>query len=128
MFATYDYSNIPVIKVILNGTIENDDDFNNFINEWKVLYEKEEDFEFEFDTKNAGLVNPKYCFYIALFIKDMKKRDKQYLKKSKIYVYNKYIFGLLKMIFSIQKPIAPIEIIYMDDNSNESKIEYISNE
>jgi hypothetical protein len=116
MFAKYNTELFPIVKVDLSGTIKSDDDFADFTNNWLNLYNNERDFTFEFDTKNVGLVNPKYCIYVALFIQNLKKRKTQYLKCSSIYVYNKYVYNLLKFIFSIQSPVAPIQLIYVLKN------------
>ena len=125
MWAKYDYNNFPIIKVTFNGIIENNDDFIDFINKWKKLYDEKREFEFIFDTKNCGLVNPKYSFYMAFFIKKLKKKQKQYLKKSTIYIYNKCILYLLKLVFYIEKPVAPVHLILK--NGNEIKSEEIIN-
>tara|TARA_Y100000992_G_C20892092_1_gene316850 strand:- start:130 stop:513 length:384 start_codon:yes stop_codon:yes gene_type:complete len=126
MFANYDYTNFPLVKIDLSGNIENNDDFLNFTNQWLELYDNKNYFEFIFDTSKCGLINAKYCIYTALFIKKIKQQKIQYLKKSKIYVYNKYIFQLLKIIFYIEKPVAPVEIIYYNELNN-SKISEIIN-
>ena len=63
---------------------------------------------------------------MALFIKKIKQQKIQYLQKSKIFVYNKYIFQLLKIIFYIEKPVAPVEIIFYNELNN-SKITEIIN-
>jgi hypothetical protein len=126
MFANYDYTNFPLVKIDLSGNIENNDDFLNFTNQWLELYDNKKYFEFIFDTSKCGLINAKYCIYTALFIKKIKLQKIQYLKKSKIYVYNKYIFQLLKIIFYIEKPVAPVEIIYYNELNN-SKISEIIN-
>ena len=34
MFANYDYTNFPLVKIDLSGNIENNDDFLNFTNQW----------------------------------------------------------------------------------------------
>lgn len=125
MFAKYDYSNFPLVKIDLSGNIKNNEDFLNFTNQWLKLYDNEKEFEFIFNTYNCGLINPKYCLYTALFIKKIKQKKIQYLKKSTIYVYNKYIFHLLKIIFYIEKPVAPINIIFYDKLNNLKIIENI---
>jgi len=118
MFAKYDYINFPLVKIDLSGTIKNNDDFLNFTNQWLKLYNKKENFEFIFNTYNCGLINPKYCIFTALFIKKIKQQKIQYLQKSTIFVYNKYIFQLLKIIFYIEKPVAPVEIIFYNELNN----------
>ena len=84
MVAIYDYTNFPIIKVDLSGNINTNDDFQNFTSQWLDLYKYKQNFEFEFDTKNTGYINPIYCLYTAIFIKSIKKQNPQYLKKSKI--------------------------------------------
>ena len=116
MFAQYDYSNFPIINITLNNTIENDNDFNNFINEWINLNNNKKKYKMIFDTQNCGFINPKYCFYMAMFIKKMKKEKIKYLQKSQIIVYNNYILKLLELIFYFEKPIAPVEICLKNNN------------
>ena len=116
-FANYNYDNYPIVNVDFSGSINNDIEFKNFINEWTQLYEKNQDFEFIFNTKDIGYVNVKYCMYIALFIKSLKKRPIQYLKKSTIHVYNDYIYKLLSTVFTIQNPVAQVEIILYKNNA-----------
>ena len=118
MVAIYDYSNFPIVKVDLSGSINTNDDFQNFTSQWLELYKLHTYFEFEFNTINTGYINPLYCLYTAFFIKSIKKQNPQYLKKSKIYVYNKYIFKLAKYIFYIEKPVAPVELILINENNN----------
>tara|TARA_B100000424_G_C22939098_1_gene499679 strand:- start:462 stop:842 length:381 start_codon:yes stop_codon:yes gene_type:complete len=123
MFANYDYSNFPIIKVDLSGCISNNSDFQSFINPWLQLYNSKKNFEFEFDTKNIEFINPIYCIYCVFFIKSIKKQNPQYLLKSKIYVYNRYILKLAKYIFYIEKPVAPVELILINKDYSQN-IEY----
>ncbi len=116
MFAIYDYSNFPEVNVSFNGIITNENDFLLFIEAWNQLYNDKREFTFIFDMKNIGLINPKYCFKMALFISDLKKQKKQYLLKSKIINVNKIMNILLRITFTIQSPVAPVEI-YNNDNT-----------
>ena len=101
MFATFDNSDFPIVKVTLSETIVDRNDFENFLQEWLKLYDNKEYFTFVFDTQNVGFINPKYSVLMSLFIKELKKRDIQYLEKSEIYVYNKFTMYLLDLIFII---------------------------
>lgn len=127
MWAKYNFNNFPIVKVEFDGVIEENKDFIDFINKWKRLYDEKEDFEFIFDTSGCGLVNPKYSFYMAFFIKNLKKKPKQYLKKSTIYIYHKCILYLLKMVFYIEKPVAPVHLVFKEKETNEIKKEEIIN-
>jgi len=115
MFAEFNHDEFPIVKVTLNDNIENREDFENFLNEWLRLYDNEEYFSFEFDTRNVGFINPKYSILMSLFIKELKKRDIQYLTSSRIYVYNKFTKYLLDLIFFLQKPVATVYIHYNDE-------------
>ena len=115
MFAVFDHDEFPIVKVTLNNNIENREDFENFLNEWLRLYDNNEYFSFEFDTRNVGFINPKYSVLMSLFIKELKKRDIQYLTSSRIYVYNKFTKYLLDLIFFIQKPVATVHIHYNEE-------------
>jgi hypothetical protein len=119
MFATYDFSNFPIVKIILKGSILDDNDFSNFTNQWINLYDNKKHFEFLIYIENLEYIELKYCLYTAIFLKSMKKKPIQYLKKSKIYTSSKYIYYLLNIIFNIEKPVAPLELIFIDKNKNE---------
>ena len=114
-FATFDRSEFPKVKVTFSENITDRNDFEKFLSEWLELYDNCKYFEFVFDTINVGLINPKYSIMMSLFIKELKKRDIQYLTKSEIYVYNKFTKYLLDLIFNLQKPVAPVHIYYDDE-------------
>ena len=110
MFVEFDETKYPIVRVNFSGVIRNENDFNEFTNKWIELYSRKSKFTFIFDTRNMGMMGPKYCFKMATFIKNLKKRPVQYLEKSIIIVSNRYIRLLLWLIFSIQKPVAPVYI------------------
>ena len=122
MWSKFNYDNLPIVNVEFDGIIENNNDFVFFINEWEKLYNKKEDFEFVFDTSGCGIINPKYSLYMAHYIKKLKKKPIQYLKKSTIYVYHKTILHLLNLVFYFEKPVAPVHLIFKNNNIEEKKI------
>ena len=63
-----------------------------------------------------GYVNPKYCYKMSLFISELKDMDKQYLTSTRIINVNRYLYYLLRLIFAIQKPVAPVTIVYNGEN------------
>ena len=119
MWANYYYNQNNLIKVRFTNGIEKKCDFSTFIEKWVDLYEKKNDFTFIFDTINTSIVNPYYCYKMANFIYELKKRDKQYLNFSVIIVKNYAIKILLNIIFSIQKPVAPVFLI---NNNKENEL------
>lgn len=111
MFAEFDESEFPIVRVTFHGRIKAPIDFENLILMWEKYYKRKEPFYFMFDTRNMGIVSLKYCFRMASFIKRLKRRYKrQYLQHSVILVKNRYIKFLLWVTFKAQKPVAPVYI------------------
>ena len=110
MFAEFNEDNFPIVYVKINSRIENDNDFQLFLNHWKLLYKNKKYFTFIFDTKDVNWIPIKYSIKMALFIKELKKEEHQYLQKSIINIYSENVNLLLNFIFIIQKPVAPVEI------------------
>ena len=121
MFATYDYTKSPEVKVTFHGNINIEQDFTEFTKKWEIamhgyshLYEKKTNFTFLFDMSDISMISPFYCYKMAFFIHDLKQQPIQYLQSSKIYNINSFIYGLLRLIFAIQSPVAPVTILYDD--------------
>ena len=121
MFAIYDFSlyeTNSIVNVKLNKNIENNEDFNTFLNKWRELYQNKKDFIFIFDTSNVGFIPIKYSIQMSLFIKKLKKEKYQYLQKSIIYTNNNIVKRMLDFIFMLQPPVAPVYIIDNKDYIN----------
>ncbi len=116
MWATYNYDNLPTINVTISGVIENDNEFNMFIQHWIELFNSNNDFNFYFDTINCGLIHIKYAVWMAFWIKRFKWKRYKNLKFSKILVSHNSVLYLLRLIFYIEPPIAPVEVIYKQNN------------
>ena len=108
MWCNIDKTNFPIVKVSFNNEKQVEAEFDLFLEEWKKLYDEENYFYFIFDTCQLGMLNVKYAYKMSKFIKELKKRDEQYLKKSLIIVKNQYISFLLNIVFSITKPVADV--------------------
>lgn len=108
MWCVIDKSHFPIIKISFNAEAQIEKEFDLFLEEWLSLYEQEKEFYFIFDTCQLGLMNVKYAYKMSKFIKELKKRDKQFLNKSLIIVKNQYISFLLNIVFSITKPVANV--------------------
>ena len=127
MFAEYDYSQFPIVNVYFSSTVENNEDFNNFTEEWYNLYRRGEPFKFIFHTEGVRNVPIKYSFMMAKFIKRLKKEKIQYLENSIIFVSSKLVKSLLGIIFFFQSPVAPVYIVYSDITDKEKYINDIRN-
>ena len=114
MFTKYDYSKYhtdSLVTVLFGTKPVDDEDFQDFLNKWLLLYELKKDFTFIFNCENVNLVPIKYCIKMSLFIRSLKRKEYQYLKKSIIYIPNRTAKRLLDFIFMIQPPVAPVFII-----------------
>ena len=116
MFAEFDYSSFPIVNVKINSKVDDDEDFELFLNSWRKLYDDEKNFSFIFDTKDVGWIPLKYSFKMSMFIKELKQRNIQYLQQSTIHVYNTTVMNLLSLIFILQKPVAPVNIMRNNQN------------
>ena len=111
MFAVFDRENFPIVSVTMNGKPETDEDFDNFISEWKKLYQEREDFIFVFNTENVTNPDIKYSIKMSQFIKNLRKENYQYLQKSYILINKNKVRWLLDFIFSVQPPVADVYLI-----------------
>jgi len=110
-WANYDYSEFPLVKVYMKNKIESDESFYAFLEEWKSLFEQNNEFTFIFDTTNVGLVNIKYAFKMRNFIKNLKRKENCPLQKSIIITKTRWIRFLLSLIFKMESPVATTYII-----------------
>ena len=117
MFAEYDYSEFPNVKVTLNN-IDNEEDFDKFLEEWLKLYIQQKDYTFIFDTRNVSSIQIKYSFRMSEFIKELKKQEYHYLKKSIILIDNTFVKTMLNFILNLQSPIAPIYLVNNEEEIN----------
>ena len=126
MFASFNNDNFPIVNVKLHEGPTNESEYNSFINEWLRLYDDQKDFTFVFDT--TTMINPsyKYALKMPMFIKRLKKREKQYLQKSIILINDNKIKYMLDFIFLVQSPVAPV-YIYNINNGVLNTIEDIIN-
>ena len=130
MFASFNNDNFPIVNVKLHEGPNNEAEYNSFINEWLRLYDDQKDFTFVFDT--TTMINPsyKYALKMPMFIKRLKKREKQYLQKSIILINDNRIRWMLEFIFWIQPPVAPVYIYHVNNGIGENiqqNIEMIMN-
>ena len=120
MFAQYNYDNFPVVFVTFSESINSETEFDQFLNEWLLLYHNRRDFSFVFDTRNMKNIPIKYAIKMTLFIKNLRKEPYHYLQKSLILVNDKYIKRLLDFVFTLQSPVAPVYLWQINSNDSEN--------
>ena len=80
-WAHFDTEKFPFVKVTMKNSIKNDEDFENFLNSWEELYEKQRYFTLYFDTTDVGFVSMKYAIKMSSFIKRLKSDYPRLTKK-----------------------------------------------
>lgn len=118
MFAEYNYNNFPIVFVSFSESINSETEFDQFLNEWLILYHNRRDFSYIFDTRNMKNISPKYAIKMTLFIKSLRKEPYHYLQKSLILVNDKHIKRLLDFVFTLQSPVAPVYLWQINSNEN----------
>ena len=127
MFACYNYDNFPIVFVKFSENINSENDFDQFLNEWLILYHNRRDFLFVFDTRNMKNISIKYAIKMTLFIKNLRKQPYHYLQKSLILLNNKHIKRLLDFIFTLQSPVAPVYLWKIENENKEYLINTLNN-
>tara|TARA_Y100001958_G_C21075210_1_gene433386 strand:- start:94 stop:558 length:465 start_codon:yes stop_codon:yes gene_type:complete len=125
MFAQYNYDNFPIVFVSFSESINSETEFDQFLNEWLILYHNRQDFSYIFDTRNMKNISPKYAIKMTLFIKNLRKQPYHYLQKSLILVNDKHIKRLLDFVFTLQSPVAPVYLWHINSNDSEPDKEYL---
>ena len=129
MFAQYNYDNFPIVFVSFSESINSETEFDQFLNEWLILYHNRRDFSYIFDTHNMKNISIKYAIKMTLFIKNLRKEPYHYLQKSLILVNDKHIKRLLDFVFTLQSPVAPVYLWQIDSENINDELdkEYLIN-
>ena len=117
MFSEYDKSNFPLVKIQLGKTIQDNTEYQLFIEEWKNLYKREKNFQFIIDASMTGFVPFTYAFKMKDFLNELKKMKHQYLERSIIIINNRIVEYTLRFIFSITRPVAPVYLVYSKEDA-----------
>ena len=103
--------NDNIINVSITDEISNiKSDFDYFSETWRQFYLDKKFFIFKIDTTHLGKPDIKYCYKLAMLIREFKDCDIQYLKCSIMVIPNTYIRYLLNLIMRMQPPIATIYV------------------
>lgn len=108
MWCEIDKSKLPIVKVNFTDKTQIEEEFNYLLDEWQQFYNDKIPFYFVFDTRNVSSLNIKYAYKMSNFIKQLKKKERQYLKGTIVIVKNQYVRFLLNIVFSITRPVADV--------------------
>ena len=122
-FAYFDTSQFPRVYIKLNKSISSDEEYDKFTSDLLDLYKKQKYYNLVIDTTDTCMINIKYAFKLANFIKGLKKDapdlyGEQWLQYSIILVSSNLVMKLLNIIFKITKPIAPVYIVSSENDKN----------
>ena len=116
-WAKFDTTDFPRVKVKMTGIVQNQQDFDKFLEGWRDLYSKNQRFTLEFDTSDVGKVSMKYAFQMRSFISELKSNYPRLLERSTIRINSSWTRFLLRVIFFFQKPVADVHIENVSDGS-----------
>lgn len=111
MFATFNYTQFPIIYVHLNSTIIDEKEFTHFTDEWLQIYKMKQYFTLIFDTSQISYIPLIYSIHMAQFIQTIKQQPIQYLQQSIMIITNYFVQTMAAFIFKLQSPVAPVYII-----------------
>ena len=115
MFAQYNYEKIPEIKVTFGKTVQNVNDFQDFIDEWRGIYKMDNEFTFFFDTRNIENIEISYLFSLISFMRDIRMNEKALLTKTEVVINSTFVYNLLNMVFKVYTPFCKVIIRYNDN-------------
>ena len=115
MFAKFDESEKPIIKIKLGLNIKDEEDYDKFTSKWLQLEDNKEEYHYIIDTTDCGLINIKYCYKIAGFIKSIKAREKKYLQKKRCHRFIKTYLKQQKQHLKQQKKMEKAQYFYHPD-------------
>jgi hypothetical protein len=93
-----------------------EDDYEHLKDTIVSLYT--EPFELYIETKHISNVSIYMVVDFAFFLNKLKKRDPQYLKYTTMWVYSEFIYNILYKLFTyLSRPIAPVKVIYMEEDN-----------
>lgn len=126
MFAQFDYDLFPIVIVTLGENLDNDSEFQSFLNEWTVLYMGNKPFTFVFNTSWVSYISPRYCLLLSMFIKNINKKKNKNLLETYVIIskVNNIILKILDMVFYIQEALTPV---YITNKDTTIIVDYIKN-
>lgn len=110
MFANINLKKFPLVDIDLYD-IENPNDFNDLLNFWEKLHDKNQEYFFLFNTENMSMPSPSYAIKISQFIKKMKLKPYNPLGFSIICVKSTLVRNLVSLVFKFTSPISPVYLV-----------------
>ena len=117
MKPTFDDTNFPWVNINFGSSIDSDEEFNEFIEKWDVYNNNKIDYNLIFNCLELSYMKPKFVNRIRSFDKELKSREKVYIKNSILLVSSKFIRGLIHFVFKMQKPVSNIYLVNSEQDA-----------
>ena len=113
-----------LIHIELND-FNDDDEYNKILTCIENSYNNKKNLFLSIETKKLTIekVSIKKVYDFSIFLKNYKKKNIQYLKKTTIKIYSKAIYDILYNLFTyISKPIAHVVVMLYNDTSDDIEL------
>ena len=107
--------NVISIKIHDKGKKKDGERLKDFLNMWNKKYNEKKHFSFLLDGTSVLSPSAKDCYKVIKFIREMKKRNFQYLNYTIIIINNYSTRNFLFYMFKMQSPVAPVFLV-KDEN------------
>ena len=102
----YNYEYWPLVILVMEGNVTEEDEFEDFVKSFMKIYERNNKFKLLIDLQNIEKIPMKYLLKMGAFLIKIKPLNKKFLIGSS-YICSKKGRYLLDFIFTLHKPVAP---------------------
>lgn len=110
-YASIDDSSFPIVTIKFTGEGADDQNFQQYLDDVRVLYDRKERLALIFDARHASLPGLKYQKMQAQWLKDYESLMQSYCAGTAYIIKNPLIRSVLKAIFSFQKQPVPYSVL-----------------
>jgi hypothetical protein len=110
-YATIDESAFPIVTIRFTGQGADDQNFQEYLDNVRALYDREERLALIFDARQASLPGLKYQKMQAQWLKEYESLMQAYCAGTAYIIKNPLIRSVLKAIFSFQKQPVPYSVL-----------------
>jgi hypothetical protein len=110
-YATIDESTFPIVTVRFTGEGADDQNFQQYLDDVRALYDREERLALVFDARHASLPALKYQKMQAQWLKKNEALMQSYCAGTAYIIKNPIIRSVLRAIFSFQQQPVPYAVL-----------------
>lgn len=117
-YAVFDKNKFPIVSITFTGIKSTDDNFRDYLNQIKNIYDQQMPFILIFDATNASLPGFKHQLMQANWLKENDSLIKTYCLGTVYIISNSLVRGILKSIFALQKQPCPYLVVGNIESAN----------